>query len=299
MLLGGAILGLNSTSLRAFASGEMVKITILHTNDTHSRIDPFPESDPKFPGMGGFAQRAALVKKIRSQEKNVLLFDAGDVFQGSPYFNLYGGEVEFKLMNEMRYDGMTIGNHEFDNGLEGLSRQLKNMNFPMISSNYDFSDTILAGKVEPYKIFRVGEIVIGVFGLGIELEGLVNEKGYGQTRYLNPLEKAAETARFLKKELYCDLVICISHLGCSYREKKVCDVVMAKQSKNIDLIIGGHTHTFIDEPYIFRNSDNKEVLVCQVGWGGVKLGKIDYYLVKRGGVKYADVQTINIKKNKS
>jgi 5'-nucleotidase len=298
ILVGGALLGLNSTPLKAFTSGGMIKLTVLHTNDTHSRIEPFPDNDAKFPGKGGFARRAALIKRIRSEEKNVLLFDSGDVFQGSPYFNMYGGEVEFKLMSEMKYDAMTIGNHEFDNGLEGIASQMKNANFPLISSNYDFSKTILAGKIEPYKIFKVDGLIIGVFGLGIELNGLVGKKSYGNTVYLNPLEKAAEISHLLKKELHCDLVICLSHLGCSYKDDKVSDVVMAKQSKNIDLIFGGHTHTFIDQPYVFRNSDNKQVIVCQEGWAGIKLGRVDYYLVKRTGVKYADAQTIFIEKNK-
>jgi len=300
LLATGAAVGLSSTPLGAFASNEngMIKITILHTNDTHSHIDPFPDNDPRFPGMGGFARRASLVKKIRSEEKNVLLLDAGDVFQGSPYFNMYDGEVEFKLMSEMKYDAMTIGNHEFDNGLEGIATQLQNARFPLISSNYDFSDTVLAGKILPYKIFVLDGAIIGVFGLGIELEGLVSKKNYGDTRYLDPMVKAAETARLLKKDLNCDLVICLSHLGCSYKDQKISDVRMSKQSKNIDLIIGGHTHTFIDQPYVFRNSDNKEIIVAQVGWGGIKLGRIDYYLVKRSGVKFADAHTIKIEKNK-
>jgi 5'-nucleotidase len=297
VLVGGTLLGLSNTALGELTSGAMVKISILHTNDTHSHIDPFPANDPKYPGLGGFARRAAMVKKIRSTEKNVLLFDSGDVFQGSPYFNLYGGEVEFRLMSEIGYNAMTIGNHEFDNGLEGIAKQLKNANFPMISSNYDFSDTILAGKVEPFKIFNVDDVVVGVFGLGIELRGLVNKSACGNTKYLDPLEKAAETAHFLKKHLNCDLIICLSHLGYSYKDNKVSDIVLAKQSKYIDLILGGHTHTFIDKPYVMRNSDDEEIIICQVGWGGVKLGRIDYYLVKRAGIKFADAWTEKIKNN--
>ncbi len=298
LLLGGAALGLSHSALSAFASSELVKISILHTNDTHSHIDAFPANDSRFPGMGGFAQRAALVRKIRREEKNVLLFDAGDVFQGSPYFNMYNGEVEFKLMSEMGYNGMTIGNHEFDNGVEGIAAQLKHTNFPLISSNYDFSDTPMAGKTEAYKVYSLDGVKVGVFGLGIQLEGLVSRKNYGATRFLEPMPKAAEMARFLKKEQACDLIICLSHLGCSYRDDQDSDVRMARQSKHIDLIIGGHTHTFIDKPYVFRNSDKQEILVSQVGWGGVKLGRIDYYLVKGSGIKIADSHTIKIEKNK-
>jgi 5'-nucleotidase len=297
VLVGGTLLGLSASQLSALSSGKMVKITILHTNDTHSHIDPFAANDPKYPGLGGFARRAAMIRKIRSLEKNVLLFDSGDVYQGSPYFNLYKGEVEFKLMSEIGYNAMTIGNHEFDNGLEGIANQLKNANFPLISANYDFSDTVLAGKIDPYKVFELDGISIGVFGLGIELKGLVNKKAYGNTKYLDPVVKAAETAHFLKHDMKCDIVICLSHLGYSYKDNKISDVVLAKQSKHVDLILGGHTHTFIDQPYVLRNSDGKEIIICQVGWAGVKLGRIDFYLVKHAGIKFADAYTEKIIKN--
>ncbi len=296
-MVGGALLGASASPLKALTKGGLVKITVLHTNDQHSHIDPFPPNDAKYPGLGGFAKRAAMIKKIRQEEKNVLLFDGGDVFQGTPYFNFYGGEVEMKLMSEMGYDAMTIGNHEFDNGVDGITRQLDHMNFPFISSNYDFTNTSLAGKTLPYKVFIKDGVKVGVFGLGIELEGLVGKKGYGETKYLDPLPKAAEMAHLLKKDLHCDLVICLSHLGLSYKEKKVSDIVLAKQSKNIDLIIGGHTHTFIDEPYVFTDSDKKDIIIAQVGWAGVKLGRIDFYLAKNYGVMFADAYSMNVGKN--
>ena len=296
LVAGGAMLGLSASPLSAFTRKDFKKITILHTNDTHSHIDPFPPNDPKYPGMGGFARRAAMIKKIRSLEKNVLLFDAGDVYQGTPYFNFYGGELEFKLMSEMGYDAMNIGNHEFDNGIEGIVKQLPHAHFKMLSANYDFSDTPLKGKTQPYEIFIKDDIKIGAFGLGIELEGLVNKKGYGETRYLDPAAKAAEMAHLLKHDFRCDLIICISHLGFSYRDKKISDVTLAKQSKNIDLIIGGHSHTFIDKPYVFRNSDGEEVIIAQVGWAGIKLGRIDFYLSKSSGIKFADAYTLDIEK---
>ena len=151
---GMALAGLSSLPLELFARAEMTKLTILHTNDVHSRIDPFPANDPKYPNMGGVARRAALIKKIRATEKNVLLLDAGDIFQGTPYFNLYGGELEFKLMSEMGYDASTLGNHDFDNGIDGLVKQMPNMNFPFLNSNYYFKDTLLENKIQEYKIFR-------------------------------------------------------------------------------------------------------------------------------------------------
>ncbi|HOY31156.1 MAG TPA: metallophosphatase [Bacteroidales bacterium] len=273
-------------------AGKTVKITILFTNDSHSRIESYPENDTKFPTLGGYARRAALIKKIRQQEPNVMLFDAGDVFQGTPYFNFFGGELEFKLMSMMGYTAMTIGNHDFDAGLDGLLKQLPNATFDIISSNYDFSETVLKDKIHPYKIYNVAGVRVGVFGLGIGLQGLVSAINYGKTKYINPAEKAAEMAYMLKKEKKCDLIICLSHLGFSYEDNQVSDVVIAKQSKNIDIIIGGHSHTFIDKPYVFRNSDNKNVVIGQVGTGGVKLGRIDVYFSSLKGVKTVKLSSL-------
>jgi len=274
-----------SIPVGVYAKDKTVKITILFTNDTHSRIESYPANDSKNPGLGGYARRAALIKKIRSEEPNVMLFDAGDVFQGTAYFNFFGGELEFKLMSMMGYTAMTLGNHDFDNGLEGLLKQLPKATFDIISSNYDFSETILKDKIRAYRIYNVAGVKVGVFGLGIELQGLVSALNYGKTRYINPLEKAAEMAHLLKKEKKCDLVICLSHLGFSYQDEKISDVILAKQSKNIDIIIGGHTHTFMDKPYTFRNSDGENIIIGQVGTGGVKLGRIDLLFSKKNRMK--------------
>lgn len=289
-----AALGLSSVPFDILARNEIVKLTILHTNDVHSHIDPFPANHPKYPGMGGVAQRAAIIDKIRAEEKNVLLLDSGDIFQGTPYFNMYGGELELKLMSKMQYDASTIGNHDFDNGLDGLVKQLPHAAFPFLCSNYDFSDTLMAGKTFPYKIFFRDGIKIGIFGLGIELEGLVNKKLSGNTKYLNPIVKAAETAHLLKKEMKCDLVICLSHLGYKYKEEKISDMELAKQSLNIDLILGGHTHTFIDSPLTMRNRHGEEILVCQVGWAGIKLGRVDYYFKISSRKKHATASTLKV-----
>jgi len=286
--------GLGEIPIEAFAKKELVKITILHTNDVHSHIEPFPLNHPKYPGMGGVAQRAALINKIRSEEKNVLLFDCGDIFQGTPYYNVYNGELELKLMSMMRYDAGTIGNHDFDHGVEGLARQLPHAHFPLLCCNYDFSKTEMAGKTIPYKIFEMDGVRIGVFGLGIELKGLVDPKLYGKTIYQSPLEKAAETAFHLKRKLKCNLVICLSHLGFSYKEIKVSDTILAKESLHIDLILGGHTHTFIDDPYKYYNRDGKEVLIAQVGWAGIRLGRIDYYFETATSKKTSKSSTVKI-----
>lgn len=294
LLSGAGIFALNAIPNDVFAKSNMVKITLLHTNDVHSHIDPFADNHPKYPGLGGVVRRAALIKKIRSEEKNVLLLDAGDIFQGTPYFNMYGGELEFKLMSMMNYDASTIGNHDFDNGLDGLVKQLPHANFPFINCNYDFSDTPMAGKTIPHKIFIKDDIKIGVFGIGVELEGLVDKKMSGDTRYLDPIQKSAEVVHYLKEDQKCDLIICLSHLGYKYENKKISDIEFAKHSKNIDIIIGAHSHTFLDIPLSYKNIDNKEVLVAQVGWAGIRLGRIDFIFEKKTKKKTAEGYSIKI-----
>ena len=287
--VGGGTLALSLAPNLVFASQKSIldkntayKLTVLHTNDQHSRIEPFDSSYSRNPNQGGFARRATLIQQIRSQEKNVLLLDAGDIFQGTPYFNFYGGELEFKLMSMMGYDAATMGNHDFDNGLEGFLKALPNAKFPFITSNYDFSNTILDGKTEKYKIFKKDGIKVGLFGVGIELDGLVGKKQYQETKYLNPVEIAQHYADFLRKEKGCDLVICLSHIGYDYRDDadKISDKKLAAQTDNIDLILGGHTHTFLPEPQSFTNKSGKNVLVNQVGWAGLLLGRIDFYFDK-------------------
>ena len=270
------------------------KITILHTNDTHSQIETLSPTHHKFPNMGGFSRRAALIKKIRNEESNVLLFDAGDIYMGTAYFNYFDGELEFKLMSEMKYDAATIGNHEFDNGLEGIDKNLKHANFQFISSNYDFSNTILKDKILDYKIYNIDDVSVGVFGLGIELKGLVSESNCKGVIYKDPVETAAKTAYFLKKECKCDIIICLSHLGFSYNNNKISDIDIAKQSKNIDVIIGGHTHTVLKNAVILRNSDGEEIIVAQAGCDGVMLGKIDVYIQKKIKLKWKNAHTIKI-----
>ncbi|MEM6317557.1 MAG: metallophosphatase [Bacteroidota bacterium] len=263
--------------LRAYSEDDLVQLTVLHTNDVHSRIEPFPMDGSRNQGLGGAARRTTLIKKIRSEVKHTLLLDAGDIFQGTPYFNFFLGELEFKLMSAMKYDAATIGNHDFDAGIDGLNQQLPQANFPLLNANYNFSNTVLNGKIKPYQIFKRGGLKIGVFGLGIELQGLVATEMYKDTRYLDPLDKGNQIAQILKQDEKCDLVICLSHLGYRYRGKKVSDVVLAENSRYIDLIIGGHTHTFMKKAESYQNLDQEEVIVNQVGWAGMMLGRLDFY----------------------
>ena len=266
------------------------KLTILHTNDVHSRLDPFP--DGQFAGKGGVAARARLIRDIRASEENVLLVDAGDIFQGTPYFNLYKGEPELQAMSMMGYEAGTIGNHDFDAGIENLAEKIStHANFPFIICNYDFSGTPMEQLYHPYRVIRKGKLTIGITGVGIEMAGLVGQGLYGITKYLDPVTEATKSADFLKNKKHCDMVICLSHLGDKYTNDKISDELLAQRSRHIDLIISAHTHRFFDAPRVYRNADGEEVVVNQVGWGGIQLGRLDYSF-EAGKVK-------NLEKNKS
>jgi 5'-nucleotidase len=264
------------------AADDFVAISFLHTNDLHSHIEPFSNSGERNDGKGGLARISKFVAIHKQENPNTLLFDSGDMFQGTPYFNYFKGELMLKVMSAAGYDAGTIGNHEFDNGLQGILDPLPNAQFPIICSNYDFSDTILEGRFPRWKIFKRSGIKIGVYGLGIELNGLVTKKNYGDTIYKNPLDVASEMERFLKQDKKCDYVVCLSHLGFNYRENRVSDLALAAETSMTDLILGGHTHTFLDEPLVEKNKAGKEVIVNQAGWGGLVLGKIDVVFERSG-----------------
>ena len=266
-----SVMGLNSCNLL----DNDVKLTILHTNDVHSQIEPFPLNHNEYPNRGGFARRANIFKDLMKINPNTLIFDAGDIFQGTPYFNFFKGDLELKLMKKMGYNAATIGNHEFDAGLNSLKKNILNNDFQFISSNYNFDNTELEGLVSKYKVYRRQGIKIGVFGLGIELKGLVNSSLYRETKYYDPVEIANEMTRKLK-EKKCDLIICISHLGHTYQNDKISDLKLGKLTSDIDLIIGGHTHTLLKKPEIIKNSKNEDVIINQVGSNGVYIGKIDF-----------------------
>ncbi len=274
---------------------ELVKLTILHTNDWHSRIEPFADDGGRNANLGGAVRRMNLIQSIREKEKDLLLLDSGDIFQGTPYFNFFKGELEFKIMSKMGYDFATIGNHDFDVGLEGLHRQLPHADFKFLSSNYDFSDTLLAESTHPHAVVRKNGVKVGLFGLGIELEGLVPKELYGDTRYLDPLTTARQTAYYLRHERKCDLVICLSHLGYRYKSSKIDDRKLAARSTNIDLILGGHTHTFMKKPEVIKNRDGKDVVINQVGWAGIMLGRLDLFLDRQNGEICFDCKNIEIR----
>jgi len=283
-LAASASLGLGLGPLTSCSESSERKITILHTNDVHSHIESFEMDHARYPGMGGVARRASLIQSIRQENPNTLLFDAGDIFQGTPYFNYFGGELEFKMMSKLGYDGATIGNHDFDNGIDGLERQLPNANFDFIISNYDFSDTVMDGRTDRFKIYEKGGIKVGVFGLGIRLKGLVDPALFKETKYLDPVEITQDMTKFLREEQHCDLVIALSHLGYNYKSNpdRISDLSLARQTDGVDLIIGGHTHTFLKKPTVVRNRADKNLLVNQVGCWGVQVGRIDFEFNSRG-----------------
>jgi len=263
--------------LSAVWAGEALKLTILHTNDTHSRIEPFPANHNKYPGMGGIAKRASLISQIRKEEKNVLLLDAGDFFQGTPYFNFFGGEAEIKALSALQYDVVTLGNHDFDAGLSGLIKQLPHANFQIVSANYLFEEQSLNEKIKPYTIIQKGKLRIGIFGLGVKLDGLVPAKLYGSTRYQEPISVAREMVQTLKNK-QVNYIICLSHLGYEYDYERVSDKHLATQVDGIDLIIGGHTHTFLQEPTVVTNPiSGHQTIINQVGFAGINLGRIDVF----------------------
>ena len=276
------IAGISAASLinpvELLASNDTEHLCIMHTNDVHSHIEPFPKNHKRYPGMGGVAKRAKLINKIRTEVSQTLLLDAGDMFQGTPYFNYFGGEIEFKLMNAMKYDAATIGNHDFDNGVDGLARQAKNAEFKLLSANYNFDHTPMKGLTQPYHIFTKGKFTVGVFGLGVELKGLVDPKMYGNTVYEPAVKTAKKISNYLRHEKECNLIICLSHLGLKYETNQVSDMVLAEHCPEIDIILGGHTHDFIESPIEIQSKNGQNTYISQVGWAGIKLGRIDVYL---------------------
>lgn len=273
--LAGAALLAFPLSGEAFFKRGSTRIVILHTSDLHSRIDPFPNDHPRYPGKGGFAQRAAQIQKIRTENEHVLLFDSGDILQGTPYFNFYKGQPEFELMSRMGYDAATLGNHEFDNGLEALNQLLPHADFPFISANYHFENTALKGKTIPWKIFQKGRVKIGVLGLGIDPKGLIAASNYSRMEWSNPLETGEATAAYLKQQ-GCHLVVALSHLGLQMDRGRYDDMQLAAHSTNIDLILGGHTHSFMERPLLTQNAVGKEILILHSGQHGVQMGRLDF-----------------------
>ncbi|MBP6609970.1 MAG: metallophosphoesterase [Paludibacter sp.] len=269
------------TLVAAFAleAKEKIKLTILHTNDTHSQVEPTDVSTLKTSDMGGYARRIGMINKIKSEEPNVLLLDAGDFSQGTAYFNFFNGRIEVDAMNKMKYDAVTLGNHEFDNGIDTLAVILKNAKFPVISSNYDVSNTPIANYVKPYLILEKFGLRIGIMALNIQPKSLIIESNYRGLTYSDPIVEANKMSKFLKLNKKCDLIICLSHLGSDAKAKEVNDFQVARETRYIDVIIGGHSHTLLDNAKE-TNRNGKQVVIAQVAKSGWYLGKIELELLK-------------------
>ena len=255
-------------------------LVILHTNDMHSRVEPFPEDYPDtlWAGKGGLARRAVFVRQQRELFPDLLLFDAGDFSQGTPYYNVFKGEVEVKMMNVMGYDAATIGNHEFDFGLENMARLFRLAEFPVVCANYAVAGTGLEGLVKEYVVLQRQGVRIGVFGLGPELEGLVQREKYAGIRYLDPVAEGQRVATLLREREHCDVVVCLSHLG--WKGTSCPDVEWIARTRGIDLVIGGHTHSLFTHPEVVRNLDGEEVPVQQMGKNAAFIGKLVMQLQK-------------------
>lgn len=265
--------------LAAFGA-DKVKLVILHTNDTHSQIEPTEKSSLATSDMGGYARRMGVIEKIRSEEKNVLLFDAGDYSQGSPYFNFFNGRIEIDALNRMKYDAVTMGNHEFDNGIDTLAAIIQNLRVPLISSNYDVTNSVIRDFVKPWIVIKKAGLKIGVMALNVNPESLILESNIRDVNYIDPVAKAQEISEYLKNKEKCDLIICLSHLGSDKDSKSVNDFEIARKTKFIDVIIGGHSHTMLENTKT-QNAAGRDVIIAQMAKSGFYLGRIDIQLSKK------------------
>ena len=281
-VIAGSVLSFPHIWLKnAGAQKDLYKITLLQTNDTHSRIEPFPMDGGRFQGMGGMARRANLVNRIRRQNPDTLLLDAGDVLQGTPYFNIYKGRIEYETMSQCGYDATTLGNHEFDNGVEDLAQALQYANFDIVNCNFDFGNSPLLPLVKTFITRQVGRIKVGITGVGINFQDLVSRKNHQGVTFVNPYKPVQTVVNYLRKDLDCSLIVVLSHLGYRYDSSEPSDVEMAYRVNGIDWIVGGHTHTFMKEPEVVISKRGHTTRILQVGWAGVLVGKSDFYFEDR------------------
>ena len=264
-----------------FLFAQEKSLVILHLNDTHSRIEPMPHNSAQFPDKGGVVRWDSYVHKVRKDAKNVLVLHSGDMVQGTPYFTLFGGKVEIAVANRIKLDAACLGNHEFDNGMDFMAKMIRQAKYPYLTTNLELSGTPLEGLTKKYLIIKRKGLKIGVIGLTINPDGMVSKKNSEGMVYLDPIESANQTAAFLKQEKKCDLVICLSHLGYYPKEEPVGDITLAKQSRNIDIILGGHTHLPFQNLDRRLNLDGKEVIINQSGAYGIYIGRLNVELDKK------------------
>ena len=278
--IGRSLLAILSLVISVEAGAQ--DLWIVHTNDTHSCVMPINplSSDTAQADKGGFLRRASFVRQMREEHPHLLLFDSGDFSQGSAYYNLYKGEVEVSLMNEMKYDAATIGNHEFDFGMDNMKRIFSMAQFPIVCANYDFSGTVLEGLVKPYVILEREGLRIGVFGLSPQMDGLVSAENYKGVKFEDPVSAAERVVGLLRGQEHCDVVICLSHLG--WDIEGIDDVEVIPATREIDVVLGGHSHTYFEHPEIVKNADGKDVICNQMGKNGRYVGVLHLHVDPAG-----------------
>lgn len=278
--IGRSLLAILSLVISVEAGAQ--DLWIVHTNDTHSCVMPINplSSDTAQADKGGFLRRASFVRQMREEHPHLLLFDSGDFSQGSAYYNLYKGEVEVTLMNEMKYDAATIGNHEFDFGMDNMKRIFSMAQFPIVCANYDFSGTVLEGLVKPYVILEREGLRIGVFGLSPQMDGLVSAENYKGVKFEDPVSAAERVVGLLRGQEHCDVVICLSHLG--WDIEGIDDVEVIPATRDIDVVLGGHSHTYFEHPEIVKNADGKDVICNQMGKNGRYVGVLHLHVDPAG-----------------
>ena len=276
-LAASAALAAVRVPARAEAPGG--RITLLHTNDTHSRIEPFGPGMGALSGRGGIARRATLVSQLRRELGPVLLLDAGDVFQGTPYYNLYKGKLDYRLMSMVGYDAGTLGNHDFDSGVEALVEAMGEARFPFLNCNFDCPGAPALGqRLKPWLVREFPGVKVGITGVGVDFQNLVSPKDHKGVAWKDPYESLRPVVRQLREKERVDLVVVLSHLGHDGKGERHDDLQMPKAVPGIDVIIGGHSHTFLDQP-VRIPTDRGETAIFQVGFGGVNLGRMDFTVV--------------------
>lgn len=274
--LQGAAAGAAALALPGYAraAAPVTELTLLHTNDTHSRLDPFPMDGSRYEGLGGVARRKTLIDRIRRERPHVLVVDAGDVFQGTPWFNLFHGKADYQAMTRMGYDVVTLGNHDFDGGVPALEAAMKEARFEFVSSNYLCDAPGLKARVKPWTVRELGPIRLGVLGLGVAFEGLVSPDMHAGVRYGDVITHARASVHALRQEQGVDAVVALTHLALDDEPHSPGDRTLAAEVPGLDLIIGGHSHSFLDEPLRHRHGDGRVTTITQAGFAGIWLGQV-------------------------
>lgn len=275
-LVAGSVFSANE--LEASGIWNKEELVILHTNDFHSRFEPFPSTHKTWGNKGGISQLKTLIDQFRKQYKNVILLDSGDVWQGTAYFNVFKGHPELEWMKNVNYQATTIGNHDFDLGIDHLCELRKKYETPTVLCNYQINHKGFQEIIQPYKIIQLGKIKVGITGVSIDFHDLLPQKSYEGIIYQDPVEPLQRTVNELRLNQGCDIVIVLSHLGYKYESDKIDDLKLAQNTYGIDAILGGHTHTFLEKPISIKNKKGKYTIVNQAGWAGLQLGKLHFHI---------------------